>query len=100
MVSIDFLTVSTATFRALYVLVVLAHDRRRVASFYTPGLEISSLPEQVASALEVYANYFMLHGAVHRNLYHAGQIALLRSWSADVARTSINEKEHCCNVHI
>ena len=44
MVSIDFLTVSTATFRVLYVLVVLAHDRRRVASFYTPGLEISSLP--------------------------------------------------------
>jgi hypothetical protein len=25
-----------------------------------------------------YANYFMLHGAVHRNLYHAGQIALLK----------------------
>ena len=44
MVSIDFLTGSTETFRMLYVLVVLAHDRRRVASFYTPGLEISSLP--------------------------------------------------------
>src|SRR5687767_486511 len=44
MASIDFLTVSTETFRMLYVLVVLAHDRRRVASFYTPGLEISSLP--------------------------------------------------------
>jgi transposase InsO family protein len=33
MVSIDFLTVQTATFRVLYVLVVLAHDRRRVVHF-------------------------------------------------------------------
>jgi putative transposase len=33
LVSIDFLTVSTATFRVLYVLVVLAHDRRRVVHF-------------------------------------------------------------------
>src|SRR5215475_1460225 len=33
LVSIDFLTVPTATFRVLYVLVVLAHDRRRVVHF-------------------------------------------------------------------
>jgi hypothetical protein len=33
MVSIDFLTVPTATFRVLYVLDVLAHDRRRVVHF-------------------------------------------------------------------
>jgi putative transposase len=32
-VSIDFLTVPTATFRVLYVLVVMAHDRRRVLHF-------------------------------------------------------------------
>lgn len=31
--SIDFLTVPTAAFRVLYVLVVLAHDRRRVLHF-------------------------------------------------------------------
>jgi transposase InsO family protein len=33
LVAIDFLTVPTATFRLLYVLVVLAHDRRRVLHF-------------------------------------------------------------------
>jgi hypothetical protein len=33
MVSIDFLTVPTATFGMLYVLVVLAHNRRRVVHF-------------------------------------------------------------------
>ncbi|HEX5083080.1 MAG TPA: integrase core domain-containing protein [Blastocatellia bacterium] len=33
LVSIDFLTVPTATFRVMYVLVVLAHDRRRVVHF-------------------------------------------------------------------
>src|SRR5215470_3231745 len=32
-VSIDFLTVPTATFRVLYVFIVLAHDRRRVLHF-------------------------------------------------------------------
>jgi hypothetical protein len=32
-VAIDFFTVSTARFRVLFVLVVLAHDRRRVVSF-------------------------------------------------------------------
>jgi putative transposase len=33
MVSIDFLTVPTVTFRALYVLIVLAPDRRRIVHF-------------------------------------------------------------------
>jgi transposase InsO family protein len=33
LVSIDFLTVPTATFRVLFVFVVLAHDRRRVLHF-------------------------------------------------------------------
>jgi putative transposase len=31
--AIDFFTVPTATFRALFVLIVLAHERRRVAHF-------------------------------------------------------------------
>ena len=33
LVSVDFLTVPTATFRVLFVLVVLAHDRRRIVHF-------------------------------------------------------------------
>jgi len=33
MVSIDFFTVPTATFRILYVFVILAHDRRKVIHF-------------------------------------------------------------------
>ena len=33
LVSIDFFTVSTATFRVLFVFIVLAHDRRRVLHF-------------------------------------------------------------------
>ena len=33
LVSIDFLTVPTATFRVLFVLIVLAHDRRRILHF-------------------------------------------------------------------
>src|SRR5262245_66337623 len=36
-VSIDFLTVPTATFRLLYVLIVLAHDRRRIVHFNVTG---------------------------------------------------------------
>jgi transposase InsO family protein len=33
LVSIDFFTVPTATFRARFVLIVLAHDRRRIVHF-------------------------------------------------------------------
>jgi hypothetical protein len=33
LVSIDFMTVPTATFRVLYVFIVLAHDRRRILHF-------------------------------------------------------------------
>lgn len=33
LVSIDFFTIPTATFRVLFVLVVLSHDRRRVVHF-------------------------------------------------------------------
>jgi len=33
LVSIDFLTVPTATFRVLFVLIVLAHDRRKIVHF-------------------------------------------------------------------
>ena len=57
MVSIDFLTVPTATFRVLYVLVVLAHDRRRVVYFnvtehptaaWTAQQIIEAFPEDTA----------------------------------------------------
>src|SRR5262245_12969890 len=57
LVSIDFLTVPTATFRVLYVLVVLAHDRRRVVHFnvtehptavWTAQQIIEAFPEDTA----------------------------------------------------
>src|SRR5215475_2184689 len=57
MVSIDFLTVPTATFRVLYVLVALAHDRRRVVHFnvtehptaaWTAQQIIEAFPEETA----------------------------------------------------
>jgi hypothetical protein len=35
MVSIDFFTVPTATFRILYALVILSHERRRIRHRYT-----------------------------------------------------------------
>jgi len=50
----------------------------RVAGFYTPALEISPLPEQTHSGWKERANYFMLRGAIKRNLSHSGQIALLK----------------------
>jgi len=57
LVSIDFLSVPTATFRVLYVLVVLAHDRRRVVHFnvtehptavWTAQQIIEAFPEETA----------------------------------------------------
>jgi putative transposase len=57
LVSIDFLTVPTATFRVLYVLVVLAHDRRRVVHFnvtkhptaaWTAQQMIEAFPDETA----------------------------------------------------
>jgi putative transposase len=57
LVSIDFLTVPTATFRVLYVLVVLAHDRRCVVHFnvtkhptaaWTAQQMIEALPDETA----------------------------------------------------
>jgi hypothetical protein len=37
-VSMDFFTVPTATFRVLYVFIVLRHDRRKIVHFnLTPG---------------------------------------------------------------
>jgi putative transposase len=57
LVSIDFLTVPTATFRVLYVLVVLAHDRRRIVHFnvtehptaaWTAQQIIEAFPEETA----------------------------------------------------
>jgi len=46
MVSIDFLAVPTATFRLLYVLIVLAHDRRRIVHFNVTSNPTASLTAQ------------------------------------------------------
>src|SRR5262249_29871 len=46
LVSIDFLTVPTATFRVLYVFIVLAHDRRRVLHFNVTEYLTSAWPAQ------------------------------------------------------
>jgi transposase InsO family protein len=57
MVAIDFFTVPTATFRVLFVLVILAHDRRRVLHFnvtehptaeWTAQQIIEAFPEETA----------------------------------------------------
>ena len=57
LVSIDFFTVPTATFRVLFVLVVLAHDRRRVLHFnvtehptalWTAQQIVEAFPEEIA----------------------------------------------------
>src|SRR3712207_4783886 len=57
LVSIDFFTVPTATFRVLFVLVVLAHDRRRVLHFnvtehptasWTSQQILETFPEETA----------------------------------------------------
>jgi hypothetical protein len=44
LVSIDFLTVPTATFRVLFVLIVLAHNRRRVVHFESPIIRLPAGP--------------------------------------------------------
>src|SRR6516164_2643375 len=43
LISIDFFTVSTATFRVLFVLVVLAHHRRRALHFNVTGHPTASV---------------------------------------------------------
>ena len=57
LVSIDFFTVPTATFRVLFVLVVLAHHRRRVIHFnvtehptagWTAQQMVEAFPEETA----------------------------------------------------
>ena len=57
LVSIDFFTVPTATFRVLFVLVILAHHRRRVAHFnvtehptaaWTAQQIVEAFPEETA----------------------------------------------------
>lgn len=59
-VAIDFLTVVTATLRVLYVLIVLAHERRRVLHFnvieqptaaWTAQELIEAFPEETAPRL-------------------------------------------------
>jgi putative transposase len=60
MVSIDFFTVPTATFRVLFVFVVLSHERRRIVhfnvtehptAFWTAQQLIEAFPEETAQQL-------------------------------------------------
>jgi hypothetical protein len=51
LVSVDFFTVSTVTFKVLSVFVVLAHDRRRVAHFKMTGSSTAKWTgQQIAEA--------------------------------------------------
>jgi len=38
LIALDFFMVPTATFRVLFVLVVLRHDRRRLVHFISPSI--------------------------------------------------------------
>jgi hypothetical protein len=40
LLSVDFFTVPTVTFRVLFVFVVLSHSRRRVSTQYSPSLVV------------------------------------------------------------
>ena len=54
LVSIDFLVVSTVKFRVLFVLVILAHNRRKVVHFNVPcGPPI--IPDDTASRVSLAA---------------------------------------------
>jgi hypothetical protein len=46
--TIDFLAVSTATFPILFVLIVLAHDRRRIVHFDAFGFSTQNDPVRQA----------------------------------------------------
>jgi putative transposase len=78
LVSIDFMTVPTATFRVLYVLIVLAHDRRRVLRFnvtehptaaWTAQQIIETFPDETAPRFlirdrdQIYGEEFRLRVA-------------------------------------
>src|SRR5262249_53557787 len=54
LISIDFLTVPTATFRVLFVLVVLAHHRRRVVHF-----NVTEHPTAVWTAQQIIEALFV-----------------------------------------
>ena len=73
--SIDFFTVPTATFRVLYVFVVLAHDRRRVLHFnvtehptaaWTAQQIVEAFPEASAPKY-VMRDRDQIYGATFRN---------------------------------
>jgi hypothetical protein len=56
MVSIDFFTVPTATFRILFVLVILSHSRRKVVHF-----NVTSNPTTNWTAQQIKAVSGQLH---------------------------------------
>jgi putative transposase len=62
LVSIDFFTVPTATFRVLFVLIVLAHDRRKILHFnVTEYPTAESTAQQMAEAFsDVKASRFLI----------------------------------------
>src|SRR6185436_7954381 len=78
LVSIDFLTVPTATFRVLYILVVLAHGRRRVLHYnvtehptaaWTAQQIVEAFPDETAPRFllrdrdQIYGEEFQLRVA-------------------------------------
>jgi transposase InsO family protein len=82
MVSIDFFTVPTATFRVLFVLVVLAHNRRRVLYFnvtehptsaWTAQQLIEALPEDTAPRF-LLRDRDQIYGEDFRQRVHGMQI--------------------------
>ena len=78
LVSIDFFVVPTATFRILFVLVVLAHDRRRVVHFNVtehPSAEWTALQIVQALTWETAPRYMIrdrdsIYGARFRGRIH------------------------------
>jgi hypothetical protein len=62
-------------------------DVQKLKQVHRDLIEMLSLyPEDElhqTAAGEDYSNYFMLHGLAQHNIYHAGQMALLKKRSAD-----------------
>ena len=68
---------SDAAWKQALAGVEAAHGRLRVA---VAALDAAALDRRVPG--KPYSVYFMLHGVVQHNLYHAGQIAILKRSSS------------------
>jgi len=90
LVSIDFFTVPTATFRVLFVFVVLAHERRRIVHLnVTANPSAAWTGQQVREAFPYdTAPRFLLrdrdgiYGDDFRRVVHSLGITQVRSWPA------------------